>query len=521
MYRFEDFTLDLASGTLHKAGNLVSLEPQVFELLVLFLRSEGRLLTRDDLLETAWKGRVVSDSAIASRIKRLRQALDDDGRQQRLVQTVPKRGFRFVGQVRKVDSEQNLVLRPESEEQTQNQHGFFDTSRPALAVLPFSGVSDDPQSSLIASAIHSDLITELARLRWLVVVARGSVGTFTSFETKPEEVRATLGSRYCMNSELSLTCHAIRLSAELMDLRTGAVMWSEQFEEANDDFKSLRRRVTETVLRIAELEIPRYEAHRAALTDPEKLSTWELYHMGLQRLNRNGRQDLLAARDCFEKALAHEQGFARLNAALSATHFQIAFQGLATNTQRDAKLAREFAERALSLDESDPYVNFVMGRVHWLESDLISSQGWLERATLISPSSARSHYAYAWSETILGNFDSSEKRVDLALEISPLDPLRYGMLGVRAFNYLGQGDFEQGARWSSRAASTPGAHSLIALIAVAAHQLAGETDAAQRFARLAKRRHADVSRQLFFQAFPFEDFRLRTLIDESLAKIGF
>ena len=525
MFRFEEFSLDPDKGELRRDGALIELEPQVFRLLLLLVESEGRLISRDELLQEIWHGRIVSDSAISSRIKALRKALGDDGKQQRLLRTVPKRGFRFVAPIVS-ETSAPLPLRsaPVSASRPAEPSGTDKVARadrPSIAVLPFAAQSDDELTAILAAALPDELITELARLRWLFIIARGSSFRFHSYASDPQQVRDELGVRYCLSGAARTTGNRTSLSIELTDLSSGSVVWSERYEGDTSDVGALREQIKHGVVSAMELEIPYHEAQRAQVVDPEQLSTWASYHLGLQHLNRFTARDLETACEHFRRAIELEPGFARAHAALSAAHFQVAFQRLSRDEGGDSRLAREHAQRGVELDAQDPFANFVMGRVHWLEDDVPSSQGWLERAILLSPSSAKSHYAQAWSDSILGNFREADERVSLALDLSPLDPFRYGMLGVHAFNAVWERDFARAANWSREAAAAPGAHALIALIAVAAHQLDGRREDAQHWADVARKRHAGVTRQHFFSAFPFADPDLQQLFAAGLAKHGF
>ena len=270
-----------------------------------------------------------------------------------------------------------------------------------------------------------------------------------------------------------------------------------------------------------EAEVPEHEALKAKLVDPNLRSTWADYHLGIQRLNRFTGPEIRAAIEYFESALKAEPEFARAHAALSAAHFQIAFQRLAGDFAEHRDLARMHAERSLTIDPQDPFAHFVMGRVNWLEDDVGASRSWLRHSIALSPNSAKSHYASAWSSFILGDHGESVEAVDLALELSPLDPFRYGMLGVRAFNCLAAGDIHSASAWAQDAAAAPGAHALIALIAVACAHIAGDTRNAERWAGRARARHPHVSSALFFQAFPINNPTLRQRLADSLERYGF
>jgi len=150
-YLFEDCALDMDRRELHRGPEQVAIEPQVFDLLAHLIRHRDRVVSKDDLLDTIWKGRVVSESALFNRINAARKAIGDTGDRQRLIKTLPRRGLRFVGEVR---------------EETLRSPALPDLSlpdRPSIAVLPFADMSGDPGREYFVDGISEDLVTGLAR----------------------------------------------------------------------------------------------------------------------------------------------------------------------------------------------------------------------------------------------------------------------------------------------------------------------------------------------------------------------
>ena len=183
--------------------------------------------------------------------------------------------------------------------------------------------------------------------------------------------------------------------------------------------------------------------------------------------------------------------------------------------------ARRCAERGVELDPLDPFVNFTMGRTYWLEGDLEASLGWLERATDISPSYAQGLYARAWSEALAGRALDGRRHVDLAMRLSPLDPLHYAMLATRAFTHMVAAEDAEAASWAERAARSPGAHVLIAMIASAAHALHGRRARAARWAENVRDRNPALTRQDFSRAFPMKSDAMHERVLGALERLGF
>ena len=162
-----------------------------------------------------------------------------------------------------------------------------------------------------------------------------------------------------------------------------------------------------------------------------------------------------------------------------------------------------------------------MGRAHWLTHDLETAAEWLDRATTLNPNYAQGFYSSAMTSMLVGNASDTLAGLDTALHLSPLDPLLYGMHGVRDQMFMQTGDYSTAARWADKAATTPGAHYLIAMIALAANGLAGRQDQASRWRQEVRLRKADATAAQYFAAFPTRDLESRTLIATELRRQGF
>jgi tetratricopeptide (TPR) repeat protein len=222
----------------------------------------------------------------------------------------------------------------------------------------------------------------------------------------------------------------------------------------------------------------------------------------------------------FERAVAGDRDFGRAHAGLSFTHFQNAFLNYTADSEGAKALARSHAERAVEIDALDPFANFTLGRSLWLEGEVESSLPWLERAIALSPNYAQGIYARAWAETVLCRGEQGQAHADAAMLLSPIDPLYYAMLGARALSHLVRGDDAEAAAWGEKAAASPGAHVLIAIIAVACHALHGDMAKARIWADNARRRKPEIGRADFFRSFPFKDEAIRLRISEGLSRSG-
>jgi TolB-like protein len=516
IYVFDAFELDRSKVELRRDGESVPVEPQVFALLLLLVENRERLVTRDEIIEKVWDGRIVSDSALDTRIKSARRAVGDDGKAQRFLRTIHGHGFRFIAEVKEAAA-------------ARATGGIVETPRPAregdtkasIAVLPFRLVGSAGPYSTIADALPDELIAELSRLRWLFVIARGSTFRFRSAAPDLAEVGKVLGVRYCLSGTVEIRDATLAVTVQLVDTRDGGVVWGDRFVSSIADVHGTRGTVLARVVAALELQIPSNEARVARLVAPENLDAWSAYHLGLEHMFRFNRNDNAIAGGLFERAIAEDRGFARAHAGLSFVHFQNAFLKYTPDLPAEILSARRFAEHSVALDSLDPFANLTMGRSFWLEGDLDAGFAWLERATSISPSYAQGIYARAWTHALSGRGTAGIADADMAMALSPLDPLHYAMSATRALSHIVRREEEEAAAWAERAAGSPGAHVLIAMIAVVAHSLNRDQGRAAAWAANVRGRNSAITEADFFRSFPFADPEVRQRIAKALAVFGF
>ena len=336
IYQFADFELDTDRVELRSNGMVVAVEPQVFALLQLLIENRNRVVPKDEIVDKVWNGRIVSDSAISSRVKSARQAIGDDGRAQSFIRTVHGIGFSFVAQVA------TGVAVSLGESGSPANDAPVLGSQPSLAVLPFDLVGAMQPEFPIADALPHDLITDLSRLHWLVVIARGSSFRFRGADVNLDEVRNKLRVQYCLTGTVEVTGKFMSVSVELSDTQDRRVVWCERYRSDIGAVHEIRDQIVKAVTSAVEVRIPSNEAQRALLKSPENLDAWSVYHLGVHHMYRFNKPDNEVATGFFKRAIAMEPGFARAYAGLSFTHFQSAF--LRYDDKADAKiLAQHYA----------------------------------------------------------------------------------------------------------------------------------------------------------------------------------
>jgi DNA-binding winged helix-turn-helix (wHTH) protein/tetratricopeptide (TPR) repeat protein len=519
IYVFDGFELDADKVELRCGHVTVPLEPQVFAVLLLLVENRERMVSKDEIIEKVWDGRIVSESAVTSRIKTARHALGDNGKSQKFIRTIHGSGFRFVAEVTTKKTETaGLAASAASQEPPEPSAA---AAKPSIMVLPFQLVGIAGPYSTIADALPHELITELSRLRWLFVIASGTSFRFRDVDPDIRSIGALLNARYCLVGVVDIVGQSMTITVELADTRDAGIIWGERFAANVGRVFEIRSQIVASIVTALEIQIPLNEARLARLQQTEDLDAWQAYHIGLQHMFHFTCEGNAAAAVMFERALARDREFARAYAGLSFTCFQNAFMQYAPDPAVAADEAKRFAERAIELDPMDPFANFTMGRAFWLQGDLGGSLSWLDRATTLSPSYAQGVYARAWTDTVSGRGDEGLANADLAMSLSPLDPLHYAMLATRALAHVVRGEDAEAAGWAERAARDPGAHALIGMIAVIAHGLNGDDEKAAAWAANVRGRINNMNQDFFFRSFPFEHEQTRKRIIKVFEKYGF
>ncbi len=520
IYRFGDFTLDLPAAELRRSGGVaIPLERQVFLLLALLVRNGHRLTTRDEIVETVWNGAAISDAAISSRIRSARAAIGDDGTRQQAIRTLRGRGFRFEMPVTVAAA----PLPPHAAARSDGPAAGAAPERnegPSIAVLRFAADPQRLRTDLLGTAIAHELIVTLSRMKWLTVIARGSSFRFSP-DAEAQNVGERLDVRYLLSGCIEERGDALILSPVLTAARSGQVIWADRFEGSADDVYQLRDKIVRAVIAAADVYIPRHEVQLARRLPSEALDAWAHYHLGLNHIYRFTEKDNEISAGHFSKALELAPDFARAHAGMSFVAFQRAFSSFDADREAAARKARASAERAMELAPEDPLSNFVLGRSYWMLREPESAISHLDRAVDLNPNYAQGHYSLGLVQALAGVTEAVDAHADAAIRLSPIDPLLYGMHGIRAWAALNTQDWTRAAHWASKAARTPGAHYLMDMLAASVNDIAGEAREAAHFAERARRRRPDASLAHFRSAFMFPRGHQRQPLAAALRALGF
>jgi len=325
-YLFEDYSLDTDRRELWRGGAMVSVPPKVFDLLRYLICNRERVVSKDDLISAIWDGRIVSDAAITTRLNVARSAIGDNGEEQRLIKTLQRKGFRFVGPVHEDHGQARTSASSApigfADRDERGCHGIsLGLSRSSVAVLPFANLSGDPQQDYFSDGISEDITTELSRFSELMVIARNSAFQYKGKAADLRHVGRELGARYVLEGSVRRSGDRIRITAQLVDAVTGAHRWAERYDRELVDVFAVQDEVVRAIVAILAAHVKRAETERVLLKPPAAWEAYDYYLRGAEAhllyINRGTKASRYEARRLLEQSLAIDPEYARAAAMLS------------------------------------------------------------------------------------------------------------------------------------------------------------------------------------------------------------
>lgn len=373
--------------------------------------------------------------------------------------------------------------------------------RASIAVMPFRG--DEPGRDALAEGLVQDVIAGLSRLRGVRVTARGSVFALAERGIADEEAGRLLGVDYLATGSVRRTETGIAIAAQLVETRSSDILWADRFDCGGPELFEALDAIGARIVGSLASEIEISERNRAMLRHPDSLGAWESFHRGLWHMYRFTGADNDRAQGLFRRAAELDPTFARAHAGLSFTHFQNAFLLRPQDRRQETEAALETAGLSLAADERDPTAHWAMGRALWLAGDDREAASELRTSVALSPGFSMGHYALAFVSSQSGDAEAAVTASDHARELSPFDPLLFGMLGARAMALFRLGRFEEAADAAVGAASRPNAHVHIRAIAALCLAAAGRLDLARSYAAIIRRTAPGYRLDDYFAAFRF------------------
>jgi len=476
-YFFEEYAFDTDRRELHRGTDLVSITPQVFDLLDYLICNRERVVSKDDLINAVWNGRVVSDAALTTRLNVARSVIGDSGEQQRLIKTLPRKGFRFVGQVRELQG--RIEVEVDNHPLEPPRPALTLPDKPSIAVLPFANLSSDPEQEYFADGIVEDITMALSRFPWLFVIARNSSFTYKGRAVDVKRVGRDLGVRCVLEGSVRRTGSRIRIAGQLIDAETGAHLWADHFDGALEDMFDLQDHVTASVVSAIAPKLEREELKRAKRKPPENLNAYDYYLRGLAKVRRMTIEANGEALQLFSKAIELDPGLACAYGMAAWCYVLRKVRGWMTDQAESAEATR-LAQKAVHLGSDDP-VALCMGgyALAVITHEFDDATEFIDRGLAVNPNLAQAWRLSAWLRVWRGEPDLALEHVAHAMRLSPLDPFTYATHGAMAYAHFLASRYDIASSCAEKALRDNSTYLVAICISAASNALAGRIEPAQ------------------------------------------
>ncbi len=483
-YCFEDFTFDPARFELANNGETIALEPQAVALLSFLIDNRNRVVSKDEINEHVWGGRIVSEAALSSRIKILRQALEDDGKQQRLIKTIHGVGFRFVGVLTDGDA-QSAIAKP-----TPASRG---AKKPTIAILPFKNLSGDADQEYFSDGVTADIIATLSKHRWLSIIARSTSFGYKGTEGDIRQIGAALGADYIVEGTVQRAGERVRVSAHLIEVISGSPIWADRYDRRFKDIFELQDDVTAMISGRLEPALGMAERQKVMRADRRDLQAWDCYHLGVAHFFRFTADDNVEA----QRLLSHAR---LLDPEFGEAHAWWAYAVILGMIYWDTEPSPDAMEeafnatcRALEIDDQNAVFYALKARVQLARCEYQSALVENEMAIRLNPTYAAAHCGLADSLAFEGRYDEAIAGFEKAIDLSPNDPQRWAFLTYGAMALIFDRQYERALDWALRAAEIPNCQYWTTAHRAVALALLGRTGEAQKAGRALLNEQPDFS----------------------------
>ena len=448
-YKFADFTLDTVERALHHSGSAVPLTPKAYEILLALVENAGHVTDKDTLLKRVWPDSFVEEANLSQHVFTLRRALGDTPTGAAFIETVPKRGYRFIATVQAPSNDGLPAVPPPAAQEPSRVRAFWLPSavllflavvfvsiftfgrtrgpssegappRAILAVLPFDNYAGDPNQDFIADGLTEEMITQLGRLapERLGVIARTSSMSFKGTKKSVREIAGALHADYVLEGSVRRDGDRVRISAQLIEAKGQTHVWAQSYERESRDFLRVQDEIAQAIAREIRIELTPLPAARAAGIRTVDLAAHDDYLHGRASLRLTTEPAVREAVRYFERSIGRDPGYAPSYTGLADAG--IALTDFYVQPDEWIAKARAAAHKAIELDETLAEAHISAGAIHLLfDWDWEGAEREFRRALAINPSSGEGHAWYAYHLAVLGRPDESIVEARTAVAIDP------------------------------------------------------------------------------------------------------
>jgi TolB-like protein len=477
-YTFGPFRLDMAAEILFRGDEPVALGQRAVALLHVLVERAGTPISKNALIESAWPGLAIEDSNLTVQIAALRRVFAEEAGGENWIETLPRRGYRYVGPVVAKQQQSDGVAAAEALPAA----ALVPPDNPSLAVLPFTNMSGDPEQEYFADGVVEDIITGLSRVKWLFVVARNSSFIYKGQSVSVSQVGRELGVRYVLEGSVRRAGPRVRITGQLVEAETGVHIWAERYDRPLDDIFALQDEITLNVVGAIVPSLREAEIERVKRKRPENLDAYDLVLRALPHVLLAMPAEATKAVPLLERALTIEGDYASAHGLLAWCHQILYARGGFKKASHDAAIRHAHAALAYGRDDARSLAlgGFVISIT---EHDHATAFEAFEQAIAVSPSSSFARFFGSSAFAYAGEAERAIDWAERALRISPFDRLNYVAYHALAMAHFLRGRYDEAEHAARRAVQSIPSFSVSRGLLAAALAKLGRIEEARAVAR--------------------------------------
>ena len=490
LYRFGRCELDTERARLLVAGIERHVEPQVFDLLHYLAIKGDKISTHEELLESVWKGRVVTDSAISVSINSARRVVGDTGARQEIIRTVPRRGFQLAVDVTRVDAGAGTHINPDDEDKTASAE-----KKPVVGIFPFDSRSEELPAYLLRG-VAEDIATELSRFHGIEVLAPYSTFRHDFGNTDQGEIANSLGITHIVSGNIKGDTSVQRINVWLIDVNSGVRIWSEKYRVHGDDLFAAQ---DDAVIQIVSSLVHGLTDHQSAVVRKKPTSNLSAYECLLRGLHIykwgvNSMEEAKQALFWFDRAVELDEGYARAHAWRECC---LACFWSSPPKERELETSAQNMRIALSIDEHDHEVHRLKGAMHMCAGEHELGEYHLAKSVEMNPNDAHILLKIGMYRSFLESNTDDLTYIDTAFLRNPLHPAWYWQ--DRAIVLFSHGEYEEAIQNLQRSHSDT---EIAQLYLAASNALLGQLDEARKHVEVLHGMNPDANIDWLAVAYP-------------------
>jgi DNA-binding winged helix-turn-helix (wHTH) protein/Tfp pilus assembly protein PilF len=432
VYEFGPFRLDPLDRRLLRGGRPIPLPAKVFDLLLLLVQHGGRLVEKATLIESVWPDSFVEEHNLTVSISMLRKALGENQGEHQYIETVPRRGYRFVAPVRQNCAEGTEALEHWSRGEWEKRINAGEDVSHSLAVLPLENISTDPDLEYLSDGITESIINSLAQLPTLRVMARNIVFRYKGQNLNAQEIGRELHVEAVLMGRLLQLGPTLIIRTELINVADGSQIWGEQYNRQFSDILIVQDEIAQTISEKLRLKLRSGERRRLTKRYTQDTEAYQLYLRGRYFWNKCTKEGITKGIKYFQQAIEMDQNYALAYAGLADSYFRLS--NVFVPPRWALPKAQIAASRAIEIDDAlfEAHLSQAMVKLYY-EHDWAGAEREYQKALELNPGSAQSHYKYGMYLTYMGRFDEAKEEIVIALKLDPLSLQAQMSLGTNLY----------------------------------------------------------------------------------------